>query len=192
MAYPIGTRLPSPPIITIASRLSVGGAFARIGAGVAATGASPWSVTANSILAFPFVLETQTICYKGVWVNGGTVGSNYEVGIWDNAASPNKIITTGSVAAAGSANVPQAAAFTSTVTLPPGQYYAGIAHNATTTAHISRWSLATTGAAFWQSFGCWLQAGITLGSLAATATPADMTNVAFPLFGIITRTVFDA
>ena len=62
---------------------------------------------------------------------------------------------------------------------------------ATTTAQIYRWSIATNGTQTWQSMGCWRQSGITLGSLGSTATPGDMSNIAFPLFGLITRSVFD-
>lgn len=116
---------------------------------------------------------------------GGTV--NREVGIWDDAY--NKIITTGAVAGANTNSVPQSAAFTATVTLPPGLYYAGMAYNATTTNTHFRFAASVI--AVWQAMGCWRQAAITLGSLAATATPGDMSNVAFPLFGLITRSAYD-
>lgn len=189
MSNPIGLRaMPSPPVISPSCRLAnrLGGA----GFASPASGASPWSDAANCLLGFPFVLEAQTTFYKGFWCNGSAAGGNYEVGIW--AADFTKLVTTGSVAA-GSSNVPASAAFASsaTPTLPPGLYYAGIAHDATTTNQIMRYNLATTGAAFLQAYGCWRQSGITLGSLAATATPGDMTNVAFPFFGLITRSVFD-
>lgn len=153
------------------------------------TGASPWSDAANALLAFPFVLERDTTFYKGFWVNGSAAGGNSEVGIWDE--SYNKLVTTGSVVGSGN-SVPQAAAFAAGATprLPPGRYYAGMAHSATTTGQLFRWS--NTGAnALYQAFGCWRQAGITLGSLAATATPGAMTNIGFPLFGLISRSVFD-
>lgn len=188
MSRPIGAgfgALQSPPVITLASRCAwARGAFA---AGSAASGISPWSDAANSILAFPFVIECQTTFYKGFWVNGSAAGGNSEVGIWDDAF--NKIVTTGSIVGTGN-SVPQAADITDT-TLPPGLYYAGMAHNATTTNQLFRWSVATIGIALWMSIGCWKQGGITLGSLGATATPADLSNVAFPVFGLITRSVFD-
>jgi hypothetical protein len=182
------TPLPSPPVITLGSRLSVGCSFlARTGGTTAAaTGASPWSDAANCLLAFPFILEAaQTAFYKGFWVNGSSTGGNSEVAIYDGAY--NKIISTGSVGNATN-SVPQSAAFSSTVTLPPGAYYACMAHDATTTNHFARW---TSLKVYYQMVGCWKQASITLGSLPSTATPADMTNAAFPLFGLITRSVFD-
>ena len=190
MSRPIGVQnLPSPPTITPASRLAIGHAMVRISNSSAASGASPWSDAANSLLAFPFVLEApRTTFYKGFWLNGSSAGGNSEVGIWD--ADYNKITTTGSVLGSGN-SVPQAAALAATVTLPPGLYYAGMAHSATTTNQVFRWSFATLGTAMWMGCGMWKQAGITLGSLAATATPGDLTNVAFPVFGLITRSVFD-
>ncbi len=192
MAAPVGIQnMLSPPTITLSSRCATGGRLSRTGAAAAASGISPWSDAANSLLAFPFVIETPTKFYKGFWVNGATPGGNTEVGIWDEGYA--KIVTTGSVLGSG-ASIPQAAAFAAAAqpTLAPGLYYAGIAHDAITTTQLFRWSIATTGAAIWQSLGCWRQAAITLGTLAATATPGDMTNVAFPLFGLITRSAFDA
>jgi hypothetical protein len=187
MSRTYGLRaLPTPPMVTFASRCSLG--MVRSISGAAATGVSPWSNAANALLAFPFVLEAPTTFYRGFWVNGSAAGGNSEVGIWDE--DYNKICTTGSVAGSGN-SVPQSTAFTGGVFgsygLPPGLYYAGMAHDATTTNQLFRWSVATHGAAAWQAEGCWREAGVTLGSLAATATPGDMTNIAFPLFGLITR-----
>ncbi len=190
MSRPIGLRpMPSPPVITAVSRGALGGSMiVRMGGTTPATGTSPWSDAANSLLAFPFVIEVDTTFYKGFWVNGSAAGGNSEVGIWD--AAYNKIVTTGSVAGSGN-SVPQAAAFASSATpkLQPGLYYAGMAHSATTTNQLARMSCGSSG--LLQAAGCWKQAGITLGSLAATATPGDMTNAVFPFFGLITRTVFD-
>ncbi len=181
---------PSPPTITIASRLALGQSPLRMTNAGAATGVSPWSDAAICLLAFPFVLEVQTTFYKGFIVNGSAPGGLTEVGIWD--ADYNKIVTTGTFTGAG-ASLPSSSGFAAaaTPTLAPGLYYAGIAHNATTTNRFTRFSLATYGIAIWQAAGCWREAAITLGALAATATPADMTNIAFPVFGLITRSVFD-
>lgn len=191
MSRPVALRpLPTPPVITLASRCSIGGSIRTVGAAAPSSGASPWSDAANCLLAFPFVLEAHsTTFYKGFWVNGSSVSNNSEVGIWDE--SYNKIVTTGSIGNSGG-NVPQSNAFASsaTPTLPPGLYYAGMASNTTTTNRYFRWSSGTSGN-WWQAMGCWRQSGITLGSLAATATPGDMSNLAFPLFGLITRSSYD-
>lgn len=176
----------SPPTITPASRLSIGGAMRMSNPGAPATGASPFA--GNDILAFPFTLETDTTFYKGFWVNGSSAGGNSEVGIYDEAF--NKIVTTGSVAGSGN-SAPQAAALTATTALPSGFYYAIMAHSVSTTNQIQRWSVTTFGTGLWQAAGCWRQASITLGSLPATATPADIANDGFPLFGLITRSAYD-
>ena len=156
--------------------------------GAPASGASPWSDAASSVLAFPFVLEAQTTIYKGFAVTGSAPGSNFEVGVLD--ASFNKLVSSGSVSGGAVASVPVMADVTDTI-LPPGLYYAGMSCDATTTGRWSRWSLATLGTAVWMAAGCWKQASAGPGSFPTTATPADLTNVAFPLFGLITRSVFD-
>lgn len=179
-----------PPLISLVSRCSAGGAMMRFGIGAVASGASPWSDAANCLLAFPFVVESPTLVNKFFWTNGASVGGNSEIVLYD-AAFAKVGTSTGSVAGSG-AGVPQSTAPTGgAFTIPPGLYYAAMAHDATTTGQLVRWSAGTAGN-FWQAMGCWRQASITLGSLPATATPGDMTNVGFPLFGIITRTVFDA
>jgi hypothetical protein len=181
--------LPSPPNIWVGGRLSIGGTAGRSSANPG-TGVSPWSDAANCLLGVPFQLEAaRTTFYKGWWLNGSSAGTTAaEVGIWDEAY--NKITTTGSVVGSGN-DIPQSSALATTVTLGPGRYYMGMAANQTTTNRWSRFSVATVGVALWQGLGCWKQAAITLGSLAATATPADITNVALPAFGLLTRTVFD-
>jgi len=189
MARPVGFPRPSPPLITLGSRVSMGSSL-RTTAVAPATGASPWSDAANTLMAFPFMLETTTTIYKGFAVTGSSPGSNFEVGILDDAY--NKIVSSGSVSGGAVASVPVMADFTD-VTLPPGLYYAGMSCDATTTGRWFRWTLGTIGTALWMSLGCWKQASAGPGSFPSpTATPADLTNVAFPLFGLITRSVFDA
>lgn len=189
MSRPIGFRgLPSPPVITIASRLSVGLGLARFGVTLPASGASPWSGAANVLLAFPFVLEVPTTIYKGFALAGASPGSNFEVGITDDAY--NKIVSSGSISGGAVASVPVMADLTDT-TLPPGLYYAGMSCDATTTGRWFQWTVATIGNALYQSLGCWQQAAAGPGSFPTTATPADITNVAWPVFGLITRSVFD-
>lgn len=182
MARPTSNPMPSPPVITLASRLASYKANVT-----ASSGASPWSDAANTLMAFPFVLEAQTTIYKGFAVTGTSPGSNFEVGILD--ADYNKIVSSGSVSGGAVASVPVMADFTD-VTLPPGLYYAGMSCNATTTGRWFRFSVTTTGIPYFMSIGCWKSANAP-GSFPSTATPADLTNIAFPLFGLITRSVFD-
>lgn len=192
MSRTIGLRqLVSPPIISPASRLSFGGALSRLGVGAAASGASPYSDAANAMLAFPFCLEVATTIQKGFLLNGTAGGGASEIGIYDDAF--NRLCTTNTFTPAVN-SVPTSQAMATVVTLPPGLYYGALAHGATTTGQLFRWSVATIGIGLWQSLGCFRQAAVTPGSpgLPATATPADITTISFPVFGFITRTVFDA
>ena len=184
MSRPITSQRPSPPVILPCSRV---GTYARaLFSSSPGSGVSPWSAGANDLLAFPFVLEATTTIYKGFACTGSAAGSNFEVGILD--ADYNKIVSSGSVSGGAVASVPVMADFTD-VTLPPGLYYAGMSCDATTTNRWTRWSASITG--LFQSAGFWKQASAGPGSFPTTATPADLTNVAFPLFGLITRSVFD-
>jgi len=187
MARPIGFPRQSPPVITLLSRLSLA-PVRSISTSTFASGTSPWSDAANTLLAFPFVLEAQTTIYKGFAVTGaGTISNNFEIGILD--ADYNKLVSSGSVSAGSTVNIPVMADITDTI-LPPGQYYAGMSCSVTTTGQWFR--LAGVNNFAWQALGCWKQASAGPGSFPSpTATPADLTNVAFPLFGLITRSVFD-
>lgn len=189
MSRPFGLRgMPSPPVITLGSRGSLGSAVRVSNTSSAASGVSPWSDAADTVLAFPFVIETQTVFYKGFWVNGsGTLGGTRDVAIYDDTYK--FIVGTGAATAPVGASVPQVVAFTATTTLPPGLYYAGMGCSVTTTGNQFRWSVATIGTQLWQAAGCWKFADAN--PLNLDATPADLTNVAFPLFGLITRSVFD-
>ncbi len=190
MSRPIGLRgMPSPPTITPVSRCSLSAEIIRgFGPGAAASGVSPWSDAADTVLAFPFVLETTTTFYKVFWVNGsGTIGGTRDVAIYDDAF--NFVVGTGAATNAVTVSVPQIVALSATTTLPPGLYYAGMGCSVTTTNNVHRWSIATTGIGFWMAAGCWKTTDANPINL--NATPADLTNVAFPLFGLITRSVFD-
>jgi hypothetical protein len=190
MARPFGTApLPSPPVISIVSRGAPGAAVQRLVNANAASGVSPWSDAADTVLAFPFVIEAPTTFYKVFWVNGSAAGGNSDVAIYDE--NYNLIVGTGAATAGSGNSVPQVVALTATTTLPPGRYYAGMTHSATTTNQIFRFPNASNMAlAMWQALGCWkFTDNAPISS--ATATPADYSNSAFPWFGLITRSVFD-
>ncbi len=190
MARPIGLRgMPSPPTITPASRCAIGTTVSRFATTNApATGISPWSDAADTVLAFPFVLEQTTPFYKVFWLNGsGTIGGTRDIAIYD--AAFNFIVGTGAATSATGVNAIQTIALTATTTLPPGLYYAGMGCSVTTTNNVIRWSIATIGIALWMAAGCWKTTDANPINL--NATPADLTNVAFPIFGLITRSGFD-
>lgn len=181
--------MPSPAVITPMSRVSpVAEIFGRIadGIGLPATGTSPWSDAADTVLAFPFILEApQTRIYKGFWLNGSNAGGNSDIAIYDE--SYNLLTSAGSIAGSGN-DAPQIVTLgISPIILPPGVYYAGMSHSATTTNQVCRWSGYMS---IWQLGGCWKFSDNPPIS-SATATPADLTNNGFPVFGLITRSVFD-
>lgn len=192
MSRPIGPGpLPSPPIITPASRCSLGGGLARLGLTQPASGTSPWSDAASGLLAFPFVLEAPTRINKFFWINGSAAGGNTDMCVYEGETFTKVGTATGSVAGSGN-SIPQVAAPASGgFNLPPGLYYCAITHSATTTNQMNRWTIATLGIGFWMGLGYWKMASQAVGSTPATATPGDITNVAFPYCGIITRTAFD-
>lgn len=177
--------LPTSPIITPISRHSLGGALVKAGAGTVASGANPFA--SNEMLAFPFVLTAPiTTVNKVFWLNGSAAGGNLSAAIYN--ADFTLLVQIASTGGASN-SVPQVVSLAAK--LAPGLYYAALASDNGTTNRLGRWSLATTGAGFWKMAGCWRQASITVGSLPATATPVACSNIAFPLFGLITRTVFD-
>lgn len=187
MTRPVGLRMPpSPPAITWACRLAFPSNVGRLSNVSPASGTSPWSGAANVLIAFPFVLEAPTTIYKGFAVTGSAPGNNFEIGITDSAY--NKIVSSGSVSGGAVALVPVMADLTDT-TLPPGLYYAAMSCDATTT---NRWYRIASQTYEWQALGCWQQAAAGPGSFPSpTCTPADITNVALPVFGLIARSAFD-
>lgn len=191
MSRPYGVLPPlSPAVIVPGGRCSMP-AMRELIVSAAASGASPWSDAADGLLAYPFVVEAPTLINKFFWVNGTSVTtSTSDMALYD--ASFNKVGTaTGSITNAN-INVPQATAPSGgAFTIPPGLYYCAITHAQTTTGHFFRWSSGTFGIAVWKSLGCWKMAAQAAGSTPATATPGAITNVAFPLCGIVTRSAFD-
>lgn len=176
-----------PPTITAASRFALTSSMMRSGSAAPASGTSPWSDAANTVIAFPFVLPVTTPIYKVFWVNGSAAGGNSDIAIYDE--NYNFLVGTGAATAGSGNSVPQVVALSATTWLSPGLYYAGMAHSATTINQVFRWSVATIGTAIWQALGCWKFAQ-TL-PISGNATPADLTNVALPYFGLITRSGFD-
>jgi hypothetical protein len=176
--------LPVPSVVTAASRIAIGSGLVRIGATNPSSGASPF--TSGDMLAYPFVLTAMTTIYKGFWVNGTSAGNNAVVAIYD--ADYNLLVQSAPTGLSGT-SAPQAV--TMVAKLPAGQYYCVLAHDSGTTNRFFRYSINTIGASMWRSFGCWKQASTTLASLPNPATPAACTNIAFPMFGFITRSNFD-
>lgn len=180
---------PPPMVISPASRCAIGSAL-RQGGFSYGTGVSPWSDAADFIICYPFTLDAPTTAYKVFWCNGSAAGGNSDVAVYDE--NFNFIVGTGASTAGSGSNVPQIVALSATVILPPGRYYAGMSHSATTTNQIYRATLTTFGTAFLMAAGCFKSNATDTPAIAnATITPADLTNVALPMFGLICRSVFD-
>lgn len=180
---------PTHPIITIErAHHSIGAGVGFTGSSAAASGTSPFS-SANDMNAFPFVLHATTPIFKA-WTYVGPFPAsfkNFSIGIYD--ADYNLCAQTASTSDGTTGDVPVAA--TLTTKLSAGLYYAAMAADNTTSGEYYRWSIPTTGALFWKMMGCWKQASVTLGALPNPATPVAYTNIAFPYFGLLTRSNFD-
>lgn len=178
-------QVPTAPVITFGSRHGPSPIFQRGGL------TAPASVTsnpfaANEMFGFPFIITALTNVAKGFWVNGSAAGGNFSTAIYN--ADFVKVVESASTGGSG-ASVPQSVAMAAK--LGPGLYYCVLSHNSATNNRVFAWTLATTGLGYYKAMGVWKQASITVGSLPATATPAAYTNASFPLYGLITRTVFD-
>jgi hypothetical protein len=129
-------------------------------------------------------LDTPTQVSKGFVYKGSSDAGNSDIVIYDDAY--NYIASTGTIAHSGGASAPQFA--TLSVALPPGRYYCGASNNATTTGRFFRWSAS---AASLMMLGMFKSNATDTPPIAASAiTPADYTNTAVPLVGLICRTVF--
>lgn len=173
--------MPTFPVIMPASECALGSYVERAG-GEATSGANPFA--ANEMIAFPFRLTAPvTPVNKGFWLNGSSAGSNYSMAIYN--ADYVRVVQSASTGGSG-ANVPQAVSLTAK--LSPGLYYCALASDAATTNRLFR---VASNAPTWKVLGCWKQASITVGSLPSTATPVAYTATTMPIYGLITRTVFD-
>src|SRR5262245_11096940 len=83
--------------------------------------------TANMAFFFPVVLAHRITVTRGWWVNSGTLGSNVDVGIYDQEG--NRLVSSGSTAQSG-ANFSQSA--TVSASIPAGLVYFAMAVNNTT------------------------------------------------------------
>lgn len=179
--------MPTAPVIIFCGRHGPTPGLTRLSGLSTPANVTSNPFAANEVHAFPFLLTApMTTIYKGFWVNGTSAGSNSSMAIYD--ADFRKIVETASTGGTG-ASQPQIV--TMSAKLPPGLYYAALAHSSATNSRFFAWTLGTLGDDFYKMAGCWKQASITVGSLPATATPAAITSVSFPAFGLITRTSFD-
>lgn len=172
------TTGPSDPVfITPWSPISLGTNLAALA--VAAPVSTAWG-TNNLARGVPFTLQKTITVVKGFWYNGATLGSNVDVGIYNNSAS--KLCSTGSVAQAGT-NALQEAVLTGTLTLTPGRYYLALSLSVSTGTIFS----AVPNVNLLKSLGAF-QAASSF-PLPATATPAVVSAAILPYFGVSLRSL---
>lgn len=165
--------------------ISVGGPeFSELAATLTTAPSNASWGTANLARAYPFQVW-QPIVIKKLWLHTGNTNqaTAFDLGIYDSAASPNRLVSTGSTTF-GADNLLQAVDTTDTLLLP-GRYYMACAVNtaSATTAGIFRFSVAIVTAA--KFLGGFSQASAF--PLPSTLTPAVDTGQVVPFMGMSLR-----
>lgn len=132
--------------------------------------------TADLALYLPFGLSQPLLAQHLFWENGAVAG-NTDIGIYD--AGGTQLVSSTPTANSG-ANVPQSVNITDTWLLPSERYWLGIAATSTSQVYLSS---VTVG----RVHGLRQEAGLTSGTLPATATFASATTAYIPFVGIAGR-----
>jgi len=132
-----------------------------------AVGISETWFAANCPVAFPFILNESITVYQLGWYNGGSVGDNIDIGIYDT--SWNRLVSAGSTAASGAGSSLQFVNVADTL-LVPGTYYLAKALDTITAnrslSYANGFSTATLALA-----------GVMDSSTAAFPLPNPLTNM---------------
>ena len=133
--------------------------------------------SAGFINAYPFRIRVPTLITKLWWLNGTTSNGNLDCGIYD--LDYNLLVSAGTTGQ-GTISSQQAVDVTDTW-LSRGTYYCALIGSSTTGTVLAM----TAGAGYWQTFGCWEQAGVTLplSTGASPATPVTYSRAFMPFFG---------
>jgi hypothetical protein len=134
---------------------------------------------ANRIFYHPFVLKGPFYTGKMVWLNGSAVGGDVEMGVYSHSGL--LLCRTGTVAQA-SANVPQSAAPTVPMWLPPGRYYWGLTMSTTTNSRIESFGAITLIIPFTRASGS-LQESSDPGSFGLVSQATFAQNTSTVAFG---------
>lgn len=176
--FPPGLVGPTPThISTYSDECGLPDARGTAGPGSAAN--LTW--VANRAIYVPLSLPYPYPIKRFFWTHGNPVGGSTDVGIFSFDFA--KIVSTGSIADAGSNAVLQYSALASVFLLTPGRYWLALSHNSAAAAHLRGGSSLTVASA--RRLG--LLEELSAFPLPASATPVTMTSALFPLFGI-TRT----
>lgn len=131
---------------------------------------------ADLALYLPFSLSQPLLAQHLFWQNGAVAG-NTDVGIYD--ADGSRLVSSGPTANSG-ANTPQSVNITDTWLFPGRRYWLAIASTSTSQGYLSS---ATAG----RIHGLRQEAGLTSGTLPATAVFASCTTAYIPFVGIAGR-----
>jgi hypothetical protein len=142
-------------------------------------GASAWPAADRAIFV-PFCLSEPQLVKKMLWFNGPTVSGNTDAGIFDMAG--NRIISTGSVAQAGT-SATQIADVTDTL-LRPGLFMLAMAADNATGTYRSQ---SGTNAQTFGAFG--LQQAATSFPLPSSVTYANVATGYMPIVAAMLQTV---
>ena len=182
MTFTLAPRYRRPSLlITPFSPESVGQEMTNLTGAAPGAGGSAGYPSANRALYFPFTLLDPFIIDKMFWANGTVVSGNVDVGVYDSASTPNRLVSTGTTAQA-TVSVLQEVNITN-YTLSPGTYYLAIACDNVTATF---WR-TTQAAASLEVCGAAQQA--TAFVLPTTATFATIAGAYVPWFGISARSL---
>lgn len=183
-----GGRRPSQ-LITPYSVESIGLGLTS-GLGYLSTGGSTtWGVNSTAIFV-PFALTETVIVDKVFTANGGATAGTWDIGVYDNASTPNRLFS----AAQSNANVAITQSGTSVLQerditnygLAPGNYYLAMVMSNNSGTIISKRTVAGTNI-MCAAMGCAQMASAS--PLPTTATFATYALVALPIFGISARSL---
>ena len=148
--------------------------------------ASVFFESANRAVFQPVFIRTPCVARRVWWQNGSSVSASYNLSVAVYAATPQgepgaKIIECASTAQ-GTASQVQFVDITDTY-LPAGLTWIAVAASS---ASATLYGNGTTPTASYDAIVRFQQSGITVGSLPATATPAESSSTYTYLFGFAT------
>lgn len=164
---------PTPSFINSWTRYMGGLSARNFSGGIVASAAWP---AANQACYIPFKLPWPYVVRRLFWVNGSSVNSNADIGIYTSGGA--KLYSSGSTAQSG-ASVPQYVTPASPLLLLPDLYFLGLSFSGTTNKAFMDTAITAILGRF---LGMYQQASAL--PLPATATFASWNSIGRPLCGI--------
>ncbi len=169
MYAPPSTGIPEPFILSTFSQQCMGPASQATSGG---SGTSQL-LTQNFSYFFPFTITT-TRTYTGViWMNGAVVNGNIIAAVY-NSTLVTALATIALTAQAGT-TATQQVAFTTPLTLAPGQYYLAVGTDSITATLVCR----TPSALVLRVLGCRIWGNVALTTTAVAATGMSQSRLPF-------------